>query len=240
MNLFTEKEKERIQNVCKVRMGDDAPKTPTVANLVTYCKEELLALLFSVDEIKRLGKSFKQLPASFSLNGDCVVFNFHERVISKLTPEQKKEKKKVYAKYLASPPASCAARKKFRIMIGRKRRRREAQGQGENDETLLQAIEADIKKEDDDREKFAKKHVYLRLKDVTKLQRDFSNGFRKTLKDFRKFLSETTVRSVDPGCKAVITSVDLFVQDMDVRKTCISSSRKQHCRRRRAHGERKK
>ena len=80
-------------------MGDDAPKTPTVPNLVTYCKEELLGLLFSVDEIKRLGKSFKQLPASFNLNGDCVDFNFHERVISKLTPEQKKEKEKVYAKY---------------------------------------------------------------------------------------------------------------------------------------------
>eukprot|EP00949_MAST-11_sp_MAST-11-sp1_P001828 g1828.t1 len=65
LNLFTEEEKEGIQNVCKARMGDDAPETPKATNLVTHCKEELLALLFSVDEIKRLGQSFKQLPASF-------------------------------------------------------------------------------------------------------------------------------------------------------------------------------
>ena len=158
-----------------------------MANLVTYCKEELLGLLFSVDEIKRLGKSFKQLPASFSLNGDCVDFNFHERVISKLTPEQKKEKKKVYAKYFLHLRRLRELREtKFRILIGRKKKKKEAQGQGENDETLLQAIEADIKKEDDDRENFAKKHhVYLRLKDVTKLQRGFLyTGFRKTSERF--------------------------------------------------------
>ena len=66
-------------------------------------------------------------------------------------------------------------------MIGRKKKKEEAQGQGENDETLLQAIEAKIKKEDDDCENFAKNHVYLRLRDVTKLQRGFLyTGFRKT------------------------------------------------------------
>ena len=69
-------------------------------------------------------------------------------------------------------------------------------------------------------QKFEDSNLYLNLKDVRNIQRGYHyTGFRKTLKGFRAYLAKTTIRAVDPGCRAIVTVVDLFVQNVDVRKT---------------------
>ena len=70
--------------------------------------------------------------------------------------------------------------------------------------------------------------LYLPLQDVLHLHRGLPfTCFRKTIKNLKELIAEWTIRGVDPGCKNVYTAVDVFVQNVDVRKTVEKCSRQQ-------------
>ena len=229
---FNEDTYKTISEKCKSRMKNDG--TPTAADLVRHCKLDLLGLVFDVKKMQKALPRNVNFPSSISTNGHALRIYYHEYEVLKVTKEQQEEKKKVIAQYKQKLRKLARARgKKFKLDLKTLKKARKKNGaqddskeqkpKKEEDEKMekeMDKADKEITKAKNACKKFEDSNLYLNLKDVTKIQRGYNyTCFRKTLKGFRAYLAHTTIRAVDPGCRAIVTVVDLFVQNVDVRET---------------------